>query len=286
MVRFINKDLKAHSYKGEENISDIMDVSTLFELSELLIFHLRDCGGKSNSLLVNLLQKTTIHLGLTAPRDLNDWMCNKFRKTKEVFLLLELILESYSKNDYLNNNEPNYLKDFIEDINEFFLIHKVALQIRKLSEKKEFIVEKIISEEVSKMITATLNNISEHEKTFQDFKNSIKEFSVGNYPESIKLCCKSIEDYLCLILKKSSCSSVESYYKEASKKLKIPQDLDNRFDSLIKYIHKYRSIDSHGRLENIEVEDIELVNESIIQFTMSILNYLKKKNEIQTISKI
>jgi len=281
MVRFINKNLKAHSYKGEENISDIMDVSTLFELSELLTFHLRDCGGKSNSLLTSLLQKTTIQLRLTAPGDLNGWMCNKFRRTKEVFLLLELILESYSKDEYLNEHESNYLDDFIEDINEFFLIHGAPLQIRKLSGEKEFIVEKIISKEVSERITKTFDSISEHEKTFQDFKNSIKEFSLGNYPESIKLCCKSIEDYLCLILEKNSCQNVETYYKEASKKLKIPQDLDNRFDNLIKYIHKYRSIDSHGRLENVEVENIELVNETIIQFTMAILYYLNKKIDIK-----
>jgi hypothetical protein len=282
MVRFINKDLKAHSYKGNERTFDIINTDTFNELTELLTWHVRYLGEYSHSQLTHLLQKTTIQLGITRPTDFNFVLGQK-TDLKDLFLTLELILESLYE---LHPTIKNYFVDFIEDFNEFFLIHKVPLQIRYIPDKKEFYVEKIISEEISETITATLNNLSEHEKAFQDFKNSIKEFSAGNYPESIKLCCKSIEDYLCLVLKKSSCSSVESYYKEASKKLKIPQDLDNRFDSLIKYIHKYRSIDSHGRLENIEVEDIELVNESIIQFTMSILNYLKKKNEIQTISKI
>ena len=150
---------------------------------------------------------------------------------------------------------------------------------KSLPEKSEYYIERIISDEVSDKITETLNNISEHEKTFQDFKGSLKEFSMGNYPESIKLSCKSLEDYLCFILGKKSCNDLESFYKLTSKKFKIPSDLDARFETLVKYIHKYRSIDSHGRLEKAEVEDIELVNESIIQFTMVLLNYLKKKNK-------
>lgn len=278
MVRFINKNLKSHYYPEGENVSDIIDIGTLFELSELLTFHLRDYGGKSRG-LTHLLQKTTIQLQLTTPRDLNDWICNKFRRTKEFFLLIELILESYSNNEYLNKNEKTYLMDFIEDINEFFLIHKIPLQIRKILGENEFIIEKVISEKVSQKIGETLKNISEHDKTFKDFKNSIKEFSSGNYPESIKLCCKSLEDYFCLILGKESCRSVEIYYKEISKKYNIAEDLNNRFENLIKYIHKHRSIDSHGRLESVEVRDLELVSETIIQFTMVILNYLKKKKE-------
>lgn len=280
MVRFINKDLKAHNYKKDEFASEVIPLNVLPSFADLLKFHLRDFEGKTGR-LAHLLQKTTIQLGLTAPRDLDWWICEKWRLSRDIFLLIELILETYVKDKYLESSEKTYITDFIQDVNEFFLIHGAPLQVRYLPnllpKKSEFYVEKIISEEVSERITETLENISEHEKTFQDFKNSIKEFSVGNYPESIKLACKSLEDYLCLILGKNSCPSVESYYKQTSKKLKIPQDLDNRFDSLIKYIHKYRSIDSHGRLANVEVEDIELVNETIIQFTMVILNYLKKK---------
>jgi len=280
MVRFINKDLKAHSYLSDEEISDVLDSDSFNELTTLLTLHVRHFGEYSHSKLAHLLQKLTIQLGITRPTDFNLILSSQRTTLKDLFLVLEIIMESFHSLWGVHSEYPN---DFVSDVNEFFLIHKIPLQIRYLPkmipEKSEYFVEKIINEEVSKRITITLDNISEHEKTFQDFKNSIKEFSVGNYPESIKLCCKSIEDYLCLILKKNSCSSIESYYKEASKKLNIPQDLNNRFDGLVKYIHKYRSIDSHGRLENIEVEDIELVNESIIQFTMSILNYLKKKNE-------
>ncbi len=278
MVRFINKNLKAHSHDGKELISDLIDISDLVEFSELLNFHLKDYGGKSSD-LTHLLKKTTIQLGVDAPHQLIDWICNKNRKSKEVFLLLELILESYSKNEYLNKNENTYLNDFIQDMNEFFLIHYIPLQIRKLPGEEGFFIEKIINEEVSERITKTLHQLSENEKTFQDFKNSIKEFSSGNYPESIKLCCKSLEDYFCLVLNKQSCQNVENYYKEISKKINISEDLNNRFENLVKYIHKHRSIDSHGRLENIDIPDLPLVNETIIQFTMSILNYIKKKRE-------
>ena len=48
---------------------------------------------------------------------------------------------------------------------------------------------------------------------------------------------------------------------------------------MIRYIHKYRSIPSHGLKDKKEIEDLELVNESIIIFMMSILNYIKKKVE-------
>lgn len=277
MVRFINKNLKAHSYKGNEKISDLLDVSCFVELMQLLTFHTQNFASYSTEELSCLFKRLTIKEGIMRPTDFSSVFHMQHTRIKDLFLTIEIILESFHK---AKSSFPVYFIDFVEDVNDLFLIHKIPLQIRYIPNKQEFFVERIISEEVSERITKTLDSISEHEKTFQDFKSSIKEFSSGNYPESIKLCCKSIEDYLCLILNKNSCQNVENYYKEASKKLKIPQDLDNRFDNLVKYIHKYRSIDSHGRLENAEVEDIELVNETIIQFTMAILYYLSKKIKV------
>jgi len=278
MVRYINKNLKAHNYSSDEMAREIMEITGLQELANLFLFHLRDFQGKTGK-LEHLLQKTTIQLKLNSPAELKVWMSNSSRQTKDIFLLIELILETYVNDKYLEKSEPPYILDFINDINELFLLNKTPLQIRYFKDKKEFYVEKIISPEVSEKIKETLENFVLQEKVFEDFKKSIKEFSSGNYPESIKLCCKSIEDYLCIILEKESCQSISKYYKQVSKKLNIPKDLDEKFISLINYIHKHRSIDSHGRLEKVEVKDIELVNEVIIQFTMSILNYLKKKKE-------
>ncbi len=286
MVRFINKNLKAHNYSSEEKANEIMSAKCLQELADLITFHLRDFEGKTRR-LAHLLQKTTIQLKLDSPARLKLWISNTSRQTKDIFLLIELILETYVNNKYLEKNESSYILDFINDVNETFLLNQVPLQIRYFPDKKEFHVEKIISPEVSEKIRETFENFVENKKVFEDFKKSIKEFSSGNYPESIKLCCKSIEDYLCVLLDKKSCQSVVSYYKEVSKKLKIPEDLNSKFIGLINYIHKHRSMDSHGRLENVKVEDIELVNETIIQFTIVILNYLKKKNKnkIETTSK-
>ena len=277
MVRFINKNLKAHSYTKEEEIGESFDNYSFNELTALLTLHVKNFKNYSNSKLIHLLQKLTIQLGITTLTDFNFVLSSQRTKLKDLFLTLEIVLESFHIT--ADTNYSSYFFDFIADINELFLIRKVPIQIRYFKEKKEFYVEKIISPEVSEKIRETLENFVDREKVFEDFKKAIKEFSSGNYPESIKLCCKSIEDYLCIILEKESCQSVVSYYKQVSKKLKIPDDLDNKFINLINYIHKHRSIDSHGRLKNIEVEDIELVNETIIQFTMSILNYLKKKNE-------
>ena len=276
MVRFINKNLKAHFYNKEEEIHELMENDSFNELTTLLTLHVKNLSNYSNSKLIHLLQKLKIQLGINKPVDFNFVLSSQRTRVKDLFLTLEIILETFHK---IRQSSPEYFDDFVDDINEFFLINKIPVQIRYFPKRTEFYMEKIISPEVSEKIKETLENFSDREKVFEDFKNAIKEFSSGNYPESIKLCCKSIEDYLCILLKKESCQSIASYYKQASKKLKIPDDLNSKFINLINYIHKYRSVDSHGRLENTEIKEIELVNETIIQFTMAILNYLKKKNE-------
>jgi len=278
MVRFINKDLKAHSHQEDESIEILMDKNCLRDLADLIIFHLEDFGGKSGE-LAHLLKKTTIQLGIVTPRNLVSWLTNITRLTKEVFLLIELILESYANNKYLEKHESLYVIDFIEDINEFFLIHKIPLQIRYFKNKKEFYIEKIISEEVSQKIKETLEVFSSDSKIFEDFKDAVKKYSSGDYEGSIEKCCISIEDYLCMVLGKKTCSSVSSYYKDVAKKLKIPTDLNDRFVNIISYIHSHRSHPKHGSQEKKEVEDLELVAGVIIQFTMVVLIYLKKKKE-------
>ncbi len=277
MVRFVNKDLKAHGHLGEEKLSNFMDRDTQYSFIQLLKFHLRNFGQKSPFNLTHLLQKTTIHIDITAPGDLNRWM-EYNPSTKKVFLLLELILEQYKETNKMIPFKE-YSVDFVNDINEFFIIHGVQLQIRFFPDTFEFYVEKIISEEVSQKIKEVFENFSKEEKVFQDFKKAIKKFSLGDYENSIESCCVTLEDYFCIILRKNSCPSVESYYKEISKKLKIPGDLDNRFSNIISYIHKHRSVPKHGSIIKKEFEDLELINEVIIQFTIIILIYLKKKYE-------
>ncbi len=275
MVRYINKDLKAHNYQNNEKISDMLDIPCFSELMQLFTFHTRDFGGYSHSKSIHLFQKLTIQQSITRPTGFGNALPYQHTKLKELFLTLEIVLESFHE---VKNHSPHF-GDFIADVNELFLIHKIPLQIIYVSVKDEFFVEKIISSEVSEEIGKTLENFSKEEKVFEDFKNAIKEYSGGNYDDSIEKCCIAIEDYLCVILDKSHCQSVDKSYKEASTKLEIPQDLDEKLSKIIRYIHDYRSRPNHGSLEKKEVEDLELVNEVIIGFTMTILNYLKKKNE-------
>ena len=275
MVRYINKNLKAHNYKGDEEILDFISLNAFNRLTTLLTLHTKNLGQYSPNNLQHLLQKLSIQLNISDPASFDFVLSDKKTKLKDLFLLLEIILESLLN---FKHDESLFL-DFINDFNEFFLINGVSFQIRYIPSKGEFYVERIINEEVSKKITETLDSISHHNTTFQDFKNSLKEFSVGNYSESIKLCCKSVENYLCLLLNKKSCSSIKDYYKKAAKKLEIPEDLNVKFNSLVNYIHKHRSIDSHGKIEEVRVDEIDLVNETIIIFTMAIINYLSKKEK-------
>ena len=278
MVRFFNKNLKSHSNESEEKTLDIMSVEQLKQFSQLLTWHTRYFSEWSDKKLTHLLQKLTIQLGIDRPTEFWSALRSRKIRLKDLFLAIELILESFS--DTLDSpNYSYYFLDFVNDLNEFFLINKIPLQIRYFPQKKEFYVEKIISPEISEKIKETLENFSEQEKVFEDFKEAIKKYSAGDYEGSIEKCCVSIEDYLCLILNKKSCHSIDSYYKEVSKKFKISSDLDNRLSNIISYIHNHRSPQNHGAIEKKEIKDEELVAEVIIGFTMTILNYLKKKNE-------
>lgn len=276
MVRFINKGLKSHNYYGDEKISDLLNVGCFAELMQLFAFHTRNFANYSSNELTHLLQKLTIQQGITRPTDFSSVISMQHTRIKELFLTIEIILESFHK---AKGSFPEYFVDFVEDINDLFLIHKVSLQIRYIPQKEEFYVEKIISSEISERIKITLENFSKEEKVFEDFKEAIKQYSGGDYESSIERCCVTIEDYLCIILDKKTCPSIDSYYKKVAKKLEIPEDLENRFSNIISYIHNYRSSPRHGSQKKKEIEDLELVNEVIIQFTMAILNYLKNKNE-------
>lgn len=276
MVRFINKDLKAHSCFGDEKISDVLDDDSFGELTQLLTWHLRYFGNYSHDVLTHLMQKLTIQLGILKPTDFRTVLRSRRTELRDLFLALELILESFHK---ARPSFPEYFDDFVSDINDLFLIHRVGLQIRYIKEKGEFYVEKIISPETSEKIGETLENFIEQEKVFNDFKEAIKKYSAGDFDGSIEKCCVAIEDYLCVILNKKICSGVGSSYKAAAKQLQIPEDLDNRFSNIIQYINAHRSRPNHGAIKEKEIEDLESVSEVIIQFTMAILNYLKKKNE-------
>jgi hypothetical protein len=277
MVRFFNKDLKSHSNENNEKILELMNVEQLKQFSQLLMWHTRYFSGWSHDKLTHLLQKLTIQLGIDRPTEF--WPALHGRKTrlKDLFLTVELILESFS--DTLGSGHSYYFTDFVKDTNDFFLINKIPLQIRFFSQKKEFYIEKIISPEVSEKIKETLENFSEQEKIFEDFKEAIKKYSSGDYEGAIEKCCVSIEDYLCLLLEKQTCSSVVQYYKDVSKKLKISDEINDRFVNIIHFIHNHRSPQNHGAIEKKEIQDEELISEIIIGFTMTILNYLKKKNE-------
>src|SRR3989344_744009 len=279
MVRFINKNLKSHYYENKEKLSDFLDFHGRWEFVYLLKSHLKDFGKKSPSDLLHFSNKLMIELGMGSLEKLNDWIGdNHSPKTKEVFLFLDLVLETYNESRKRWMQEQ-YLLDFINDFNELFLINKSPLQIKYFPVRNEFYIEKIISPEVSEKIKETLESFSKEGKVFEDFKEAIKSYSSGYYERAIEKCCISIEDYLCVILDKKTCSSVDTYYKEVSKKFNIPSDLDNRFSNIISFIHKYRSHQNHGAIEKKDIPEPELTTQVVIQFTMTILNYLKKRNE-------
>lgn len=272
MVRFVNKELKAHKFDSDEPISNFMDIETLVKFINLINLHLEDFGRRCGD-DVKIRQCFKIQIGIDSVGQVSS---NNYLFIKNIFLMIEIIIDNYLINDYLNHSKPEYCKEFVDDMNEFFIVNKIPLQIRFL-DKDDFFVEKIISEEVSQEVGKTFDNFSEHQKVFNDFKDAIKKYSVSEYPESIRKSCIAIEDYLCIILDKQSCNSIDSYYKKVARKLEIPDDLNNRFENIVNYIHKNRSVDNHGRIDDVEIEDIELVNQVIIQFTMSLLNYLKIK---------
>ncbi|MCA9485910.1 MAG: hypothetical protein KC506_03640 [Nanoarchaeota archaeon] len=276
MVRFINKALKSHDYGGNEKISDLLDIDCFCQITELFVFHTRNFANYSNEKLTHLFQKLTIQQGITRPADFQSSFHMDHTRIKGLFLTIEIILESFYK---VKSSYPEYFNDFVADLNDLFLIHKTPLQIRYIPEKEEFYVEKVISEEVSKRVGETLEFFSSEEKVFEDFKEAIKKYSGGNYEGSIESCCVAIEDYLCIILDEKTCPGAGKFYKRVAKALKIPQDLDEKFSALIGFIQKYRAPQNHGSKEKQEFDELDLINEVIIGFTMDILTYLKKKNE-------
>lgn len=273
MVRFINKNLKAHLQEDSQKILEVIDPKSLDQLSKLLIMHLRYYNGITSS--AHLLQKLTIECNITRPTDIS-FVTLRRRSLKELFLIIEIILESFQKTWWENGQ---HFKDFVDDVNNFFMTRKIGLQIRYVSKKKEFYIEKVISPEISEKVKETLENFSREDKIFDDFKKAMVNFSSGNFNDSAKFCCKALEDYFCILLDKQTCSNVESFYKQVSKNLKIPNDINERFENIIKFIHKYRSYPLHGSKKEKKVDDPELLNEIIIQFTMIILNYIKKKKK-------
>lgn len=280
MVRFFNKNLKSHYYEGGEKTSDLIEFNKLFQLTQLLTLHTRHFGSWSNDELIHLLQKLNVQLGINEPKDYWDVLYKQRTKLKDLFLTFELILESFSVTLKYQDHD-SYFLDFVNDVNEFFLINKVPLQIRFLPQNNDYFVEKVISPEVSEKIKETLNAFSKEEKVFEDFKEAIKKYSAGDFEGSIEKCCVTIEDYLCILLEKGSCSKVNVYYNEVSKKLNIPSDLNDRFSNIINFIHKHRSPQNHGSIQKVKLPEPELTTEVIIQFTMVLLLYLKKKNLLE-----
>ena len=120
------------------------------------------------------------------------------------------------------------------------MIEKIPFQLTYLKGTSDLFMEKIIDDVHSDKVRETLTKFSKYTKIHEDFKKSIIAYSSGDDKTAIESSCVAIEDYLCIILGKVSCSSIDSFYKEASKKLKIPIDVNERFKSMISFIHNYR----------------------------------------------
>jgi hypothetical protein len=163
MVRFFNKGLKAHSFIGDEKISELIDLSSLHQLSLLFTLHVRNFNGWSNDGLTHLLQKLTIQLGIEKPTDFWQVLVRQGKKLKDLFLAIEIILESFSTT-LKYPDTSYYFTDFVEDVNDFFLINKIPLQVRCFLGKREFYVEKVISPEISEEIKKTLESFSKEER--------------------------------------------------------------------------------------------------------------------------
>ena len=275
MVRFFNKSLRSHQSKDYNKISDLMSDETSLKLRELLKLHIKDFYSISPYEYEHLFEKLHVNIGINNLERFDKIYDNDFNM-KDLSLIFDLILESYIRNWWMDGG---YFIDFIDDINDFFIVEGISLQIRYIPNKREYFLEKIINDDVSKIIEKTLNKFEKEKKVFDDFKEVIKKFSIGEHKDSLRLCCIVLEDYFCVILNKDSCNNIEKYYKDVAKRLNINENLNNRFENIIRYIHRYRSIPSHGSKENKEIEDLELLDQTIIIFTMSILNYIKNKIE-------
>src|SRR3989344_1526831 len=179
-------------------------------------------------------------------------------------------LRSHQSKDY------NKISDLMSDETSLKLRELLKLHIKDFYSISPYEYEHLFEK---LHVNIGLNKFEKEKKVFDDFKEVIKKFSIGEHKDSLRLCCIVLEDYFCVILNKDSCNNIEKYYKNVAKRLNINENLNNRFENIIKYIHKYRSIPSHGSKENKEIEDLELLNQTIIIFTMSILNYIKNKIE-------
>lgn len=265
-MRFFDKNLKSNYYKGSEKLIDISNQDSIYKMHRFLATYY---GALVNSIpnpSASLNKIFYVHYGY---------------ETYEIFESIEthtnlkdfyFIVENMAI--YISTHFNDHLKDFTEELNDMFIIEKIPLQLISHHKTKSIFMEKVINESHSKEIIKTLDNFEHYDKIHKDFKKAIIAYSSGDYKGTYEKSCIAIEDYLCIILEKESCSSIDSEYKAIVKKLGIPQDIDERFKPMISYIHKYRSKPIHGAIKEHAPENPKLIGQVIIGFTMTILNYL------------
>ncbi len=265
-----DKKTKALFYEGKEKIEDVLNGEQLDDLSRFLEVYFSKILEYSNK-IAELRHQFYMHFG-------NDNPQSVFKKLSYDIPLrkLYLLIEIFSKFqfDIYRGYRFDYFKSFVHDINNFFMIEKIPLQLIYVKGSHDIFMEKIIDDVHSEKVKETLIAFSEYKKIHEDFKQAIVSYSSGDYPKSIEKCCIAIEDYLCVILGKETCPSIESYYNDASKKLKIPDDISVRFKPMISFIHSYRSKPLHGSTKSFNPENPHLIAQIVIGFTMTILNYL------------
>ena len=264
-----DKKTRSLFYEGKEQVLDLLTEEQCNKLTRFLVVHfgkLTSYGGISQE----LKEQFFMHFGKGEPREA---FYGLYRKSlKDLYLIIEIfsktLLKVYSK------YQMDFFLDYQQDINNFFMIEKTPFQLIYLESTSDLFMEKIIDDVHSDEVKKILTIFSKYDKVHEDFKKSIIAHSSGDNKTAVESCCVAIEDYLCIILEKDSCSSIDSFYKEASKRLKIPVDINERFKLMISFIHGYRSKPLHGSSKVHDPKNPHLVAQIIIGFTMIILHYL------------
>lgn len=264
-----DKKTKALFFEGKEKTQDILEPEQMNKLSRFLGIYFNKLR-RFGSEITELKEQFSMHFGIKDPMHVFE-IINDI-PLKQLYLMIE-IFAKVQLEIYKTNRHDLFIL-FVYDINNFFMIEKVPLQLIYVKKTADIFMEKVIDDVHSDKVKETLFQFDKYKKIHEDFKQAIVSYSSGDNKGAIEKSCIAIEDYLCVILDKKTCHSIDSDYKEAAKKLHIPDDVNGRFKSMISFIHKFRSKPVHGSKEKHDHENPRLIAQVVIGFTMVILNYL------------
>ncbi|NQU98987.1 hypothetical protein HQ533_06005 [Candidatus Woesearchaeota archaeon] len=177
-------------------------------------------------------------------------------------------------------NRYECVRGFVSDINDYF--SDIEFDYKLIFENNKIEVRQKTLNFAQKEIVESLPELFGEfgfDKVEKEFNKALRKKTRGNYEDSIRFCNMSLESTLSLM--GASGKGTESMYKDLSKKLKIPQIIDNQIDLVRKQIAKIEALRSkkgqtHGGKKDYVLDNIEEVCELTINLTGSIIIYLLK----------